>query len=305
MKKTVLYVLFILIILAGVGVLSYPFVMSMISDVNQSAVVNDYNNKVDQATQDERDAMLSVADEYNSSLFGNVILTDPFDEENQVNRAEDFNYDEILSMDENGTMGYITIPSIDVNLPIYHGTEDARLKLGVGHLVNSSLPVGGPTTHGILAGHTGLPDAVLFNNLIDVVEGDNFYIHILGEVHEYKVDQIKVVEPSDVSDFVIVPNKDYITLVTCTPYGINSHRLLVRGERTDYDISQEHYEEVVESKNEGVTIGSFSIKYTTIFTVIGCICIAIFIFIMKILISSAIRNKSNKRKNVGKHDKEE
>lgn len=299
MKYKVLSILFILIILVGVGVLAYPFVMSMVSSANQSAVVSDYNNKVDEATQTERDQMLEIAQRYNKSLFGNVVLTDPFDEENQVNKSENFNYEEILSMDKNGTMGYITIPSIDVNLPIYHGTEDARLQLGVGHLVNSSLPVGGPTTHSILAGHTGLPDATLFTNLTDVVEGDCFYIHILGEVHEYKVDQIKVVEPSNVSDFVIVPEKDYITLVTCTPYGINSHRLLVRGVRTDYDISQEVYEEVIESKNDGFYIDNLYIPYNVFFIVLGCIGFAFVLFIVIIIV------RKKKRKNNNKHLKEE
>lgn len=299
MKYKVLSILFILIILVGVGVLAYPFVMSMVSSANQSAVVSDYNNKVDEATQTERDQMLEIAQRYNKSLFGNVVLTDPFDEENQVNKSENFNYEEILSMDKNGTMGYITIPSIDVNLPIYHGTEDARLQLGVGHLVNSSLPVGGPTTHSILAGHTGLPDATLFTNLTDVVEGDCFYIHILGEVHEYKVDQIKVVEPSNVSDFVIVPEKDYITLVTCTPYGINSHRLLVRGVRTDYDISQEVYEEVIESKNDGFYIDNLYIPYNVFFIVLGCIGFAFVLFIVVIIV------RKKKRKNKNKHLKEE
>lgn len=299
MKYKVLSILFILIILVGVGVLAYPFVMSMVSSANQSAVVSDYNNKVDEATQTERDQMLEIAQRYNKSLFGNVVLTDPFDEENQVNKSENFNYEEILSMDKNGTMGYITIPSIDVNLPIYHGTEDARLQLGVGHLVNSSLPVGGPTTHSILAGHTGLPDATLFTNLTDVVEGDCFYIHILGEVHEYKVDQIKVVEPSNVSDFVIVPEKDYITLVTCTPYGINSHRLLVRGVRTDYDISQDVYEEVIESKNDGFYIDNLYIPYNVFFIVLGCIGFAFVFFIVVIIV------RKKKRKNKNKHLKEE
>ncbi len=298
MKNKLLSILFILIILVGVGVLSYPFVMSMISSANQSAVVSDYNNKVDEATQEERNQMLEVAQRYNKSLFGNVILTDPFDEENQVNKSENFNYEEILSMDVNGTMGYITIPAIDVNLPIYHGTEDARLQLGVGHLVNSSLPVGGETTHSILAGHTGLPDAVLFNNLVDVVEGDCFYIHILGEVHEYKVDQIKVVEPSNVSDFVIVSDKDYITLVTCTPYGINSHRLLVRGERTDYDTTQDVYEETIESRNDGFYFNGIYIDYTVFYSVLIGISLGVVAFIVIIFV-----RKKRKKKN--KHLKEE
>ena len=298
MKYRILSFLFILIILVGVGVLSYPFVMSMISSANQSAVVSDYNNKVDESTLEERNQMLAVAERYNKSLFGNVILTDPFDEENQVNKSENFNYEEILSMDVNGTMGYITIPAIDVNLPIYHGTEDARLQLGVGHLVNSSLPVGGATTHSILAGHTGLPDAVLFNNLVDVVEGDYFYIHILGEVHEYKVDQIKVVEPSNVSDFVIVPDKDYITLVTCTPYGVNSHRLLVRGERTDYDISQEVYEETITSRNDGFYFSGIYIDYIVFYCVLAGICLGVVTFIVILI----VRKKRKKKK---KHLKEE
>ena len=131
-------------------------------------------------------------------------------------------------------MGHVNIPEINVNLPIYHGTSEEVLQKGVGHLENTSLPVGGEDTHTVLSGHTGLPSAELFNNLSELEEGDEFYLHILGEVLAYKIDQIKVVEPQETSDLLIDPTKDYATLVTCTPYGVNSHRLLVRGTRIPY-----------------------------------------------------------------------
>lgn len=305
MKNKFLSFLFILIILAGVCILSYPFVMTMINNANQSAVVSVYQAEVDSATQAERDEMMDIAQRYNKSLLGNVVITDPFDENNQINQSEGFNYDEILSIDNSGTMGYITIPAINVNLPIYHGTDDAELNLGVGHLVNSSLPIGGTTTHSILAAHTGLPDAELFTNLDKVVEGDCFYIHILGEVHEYKINQIKIVTPDVVSDLTIVPDKDYITLVTCTPYGINSHRLLVRGERTDYDLSEENYDEAVSQTNDGFYIAGIYVEYTVVFIIIGCICFAVFVFIVIVSIRSRKRRKANIKNDVSKHLKED
>lgn len=290
MKKRLTTFLFVLIFLVGSSILAYPFVTSIISSFGQSAVVSDYNNKVDDTTKEVLSQMLEQAQKYNNSIFGKVILTDPFDASSAQNQSEEFDYDRLLSLDSNGTMGYITIPAIDVNLPIYHGTAEKTLESGVGHLVNTSLPVGGESTHCVLAGHTGLPNATLFTNLDDLKEGDTFYIHILGKVNEYRINQIKVVEPSDTSDLGIVRGKDYITLVTCTPYGINSHRLLVRGERTSYNSDDDHYSETIESKNDGFYFCGIFISYIMFGIVLG----AILLIIAGMVVISVVKKRKKK-----------
>ncbi|MGL6200613.1 MAG: class C sortase [Lachnospiraceae bacterium] len=143
-------------------------------------------------------------------------------------------YNAILNINGNGMMGYIRIPDINVKLPIYHGTSSEVLEKGAGHLTQTSLPIGGASTHTVLSAHTGNSKSELFTNLVQLKEGDIFYLEVLGETLAYKVDQIKVVEPTDIESLAIELSKDYVTLVTCTPYGINTYRLLVRGERTDY-----------------------------------------------------------------------
>lgn len=231
-KNRVITVILVLVLITGLGVLVYPFVSNMLHDRKQDEIITEYDEKLENLDQEERDAMLAEAREYNESLLGNVVLTDPFDPAAMEKQNEE--YDSIQNVDGNGVMAYLEIPRIDLYEAVYHGTSDEVLALGIGHLMNTSLPVGGEGTHAVLSGHTGLPEAELFTNLEQVEEGDIFYIHVLGETLAYEVDQIKVVEPSDTSDLLIEQGKDYVTLVTCTPYGINSHRLLVRGHRVPY-----------------------------------------------------------------------
>lgn len=194
--------------------------------------MDNYDKKAAEMSQKEINDALEKAQEYNRELLGNVVLTDPFDPDAVKKQNED--YDNLLNIAGDGVMGSVEIPSIDVYLPIYHGTDSESLEKGAGHLENSSLPVGGKGTHSIISAHTGLPSAKMFDNLTEVKEGDVFYIHVLNRTLAYEVDQIKVVLPENVSDLLIDKNKDYVTLVTCTPYGINSHRLLVRGTRISY-----------------------------------------------------------------------
>lgn len=231
-KNRVITVILVLVLITGLGVLVYPFVSNMLHDRKQDEIITEYDEKLENLDQEERDAMLAEVREYNESLLGNVVLTDPFDPAAMEKQNEE--YDSILNVDGNGVMAYLEIPRIDLYEAVYHGTSDEVLARGIGHLMNTSLPVGGEGTHAVLSGHTGLPEAELFTNLEQVEEGDIFYIHVLGETLAYEVDQIKVVEPSDTSDLLIEQGKDYVTLVTCTPYGINSHRLLVRGHRVPY-----------------------------------------------------------------------
>ena len=231
-KYRVITAILVLVLIIGLGVLAYPFVSNMLHDRKQDEIITEYDEKLENTGQEERDAMLAAAREYNESLLGNVVLTDPFDP--AAMEKQNAEYDSLLNVDGNGVMAYLEIPRIDLYEAVYHGTSDEVLARGIGHLMNTSLPVGGEGTHAVLSGHTGLPEAELFTNLEQVEEGDIFYIHVLGETLAYEVDQIKVVEPSDTSDLLIEQGKDYVTLVTCTPYGINSHRLLVRGHRVPY-----------------------------------------------------------------------
>lgn len=230
-KKRFPLVIIILIFTLGVAVMLYPFISNWWNQRKQDVVINDYTAAIEQMNQEELDTERATCKEFNEKLLGNVVLTDPFDPEKKDTSEE---YEVRLNINEDRVMGYLEIPAIDVKLAIYHGTDSEVLKTGAGHLENTSLPVGGITTHAVLSAHTGLPGATLFTDLIDLKEGDLFYLTVLGEKMAYEIDQIKVVESSDTNDLVIDREEDYVTLVTCTPYGVNSHRLLVRGTRVPY-----------------------------------------------------------------------
>ncbi|HJB47607.1 MAG TPA: class C sortase [Candidatus Mediterraneibacter surreyensis] len=233
MKNKIINIILLLCVLVGIGILAYPFASNMLHDRKQDKIITEYDEQMENLADEEKEQMLSEARQYNEDLIGNVVLSDPFDPEALERINED--YDDLLNYNGDGIIGYVEIPRINVYEAIYHGTSDEVLAKGIGHLANTSLPVGGDGTHSVLSGHTGLPEAELFSNLEQMEEGDVFYIHVLGETLAYQTDQIKVVEPSDTSDLHIDIEHDYVTLVTCTPYGINSHRLLVRGTRIPYD----------------------------------------------------------------------
>lgn len=234
MSRKCTAILSILILLLGIGVLAYPAVSNMYYEHQQQQLTEYYDHLVaDTVDDDTLDKELKEARNYNQGLLqGGVLLTDPFDE-SQLDPTS-MPYAGLLNVDGDGAMGYITIPAIDVNLVIYHGTGEDVLQKGVGHLQGTSLPVGGKGTHCVLSAHTGLDSKKLFTDLDQLVEGDVFFLHVLGETLAYKVDQIKVVLPSETEDLRIDADHDYVTLVTCTPYGINTHRLLVRGTRIPY-----------------------------------------------------------------------
>lgn len=204
----------------------------MVAQRHASQVVKDYETNVEEMDEEKIDAMKEAAKKYNEQL-SNVVSVDDENENNEQGES----YVDLLNIGE--SLGYITIPKIDVNLPIYNGTSQDVLSKGVGHMEQSSYPLGGESTHCVLTGHRGLPSAVLFTDLDKLEIGDEFYLHVLDEILAYKVDQIKVVEPNESGDLEIIDGKDYCTLVTCTPYAINSHRLLVRGERTEYKGEQD------------------------------------------------------------------
>ena len=239
MKQKILTILAIMVFLAGLSLFAYPAVSNLLYEKKQEELMEHYDSIVgENLTADEQAAELQECMDYNRGLLqGGVLLTDPFDK-SQLDPSA-MPYAGLLNVDQEGGMAYLRIPAIDVELMIYHGTEEEVLQKGVGHLQGSSLPVGGTGTHCVLSAHTGLNDKKLFTDLDQLENGDLFYIHVLGEILAYQVDQIRVVLPEETEDLKINAREDYVTLVTCTPYGINTHRLLVRGTRVPYEEERE------------------------------------------------------------------
>ncbi len=237
MKKRIINLLTILIVLIGAVVLLYPMVSNMLYQRSQKERAEYYDNMVQELPEEETDSMWELCWEYNESLLDlKVQITDPFDEQ-EYDLAE-HPYVDLLNAAGDGVMGYIEIPAINCLLPIYHGADAESLSKGVGHLQGTSLPVGGTGSHAVLSAHTGTPNRELFTNLDQLETGDVFYLHILDEILAYQVDQILVVLPDETDSLVIDRDEDYVTLVTCTPYGVNSHRLLVRGARVAYEAAK-------------------------------------------------------------------
>lgn len=229
MKKkcnNIITVLLVTVLLAGVFLLLYPTISNYWNAHHSSQAIADYSESVKALDSKKYDEILENAREYNQAIIGN---SGNFKLSNDLQS----NYENLLNISDNGVMGYIEIAKIGVNLPIYHGTDESVLQVAVGHLEWSSLPIGGESTHCVLSGHRGLPSAKLFTNLDKMAEGDVFVLRVLNEVYTYEVDKILIVEPSDTDALLIENGKDLCTLVTCTPYGINTHRLLVRGHRVE------------------------------------------------------------------------
>lgn len=231
-KMTIKDILRLIVLFVAFAVLLYPTVSSYVNEKNGSKVVSNYDAESVRLSNAEKEQMLEDARAYNKEMLSNIDLIDPF---SQGETSIDERYESLLNMDGSGMMGYIRIPKIKVEIPIYHGTSESVLQAGVGHFWGTSLPVGGESTHTVLTGHRGLPTKTLFTNMDKLVKGDVFYIKVLDETLAYKVDQILTVLPEETEALFIVPGQDYATLVTCTPYAINTHRLLVRGHRIPYE----------------------------------------------------------------------
>ena len=279
---TLLISLLILVLLAGLSLLLYPSLSDYWNSFHQTRAIATYAEKVANLNQDQYDEIWAAAESYNASLTDRVnayLLSDAQKEE----------YQQLLNVSGLGVMGYIEIPSIDCSLPIYHGTEESVLQIAVGHLEWSSLPVGGESTHCVLSGHRGLPSAKLFTNLDKLREGDIFLLRILDEVLTYEVDQILIVEPQEVGALQIVEGQDYCTLVTCTPYGINTHRLLVRGHRID---------NVEEAKTVRVTADAIQIEPLLVAPVVA-------IPILLLLLILLLLPKQPRKKHGGGADEED
>ena len=226
-------ILIIVILVVGVGILSYPLFSSVVNNIASRQTAEDHQKRIEKLDKDDKNALYAEADVYNQSLTDNVILTDPFDEE--AYKRIGSTYKKAFNVTPDGLICYIDIPKINVYLPVYHGTSEETLAKTAGHLENTSIPVGGESTHAVISAHSAFPGETFFDYLPDLKEGDEFYIHILDRTLKYEVDQIKVVTPETTEDLRITKGKDYVTLITCTPYSINTHRLLVRGSRVPYD----------------------------------------------------------------------
>ena len=232
MKKNRSTIILILIFLVGLSVMLYPTVSDYVNQKNQSRAVASYSEEVENLSDVDYQAYFDAANDYNRRL---AETPDAFYRPEEVS-----GYTDTLDVSGTGIMGYITISKIGVELPVYHGTSDGVLQVAAGHLEGSSLPVGGAGTHAVISAHRGLPSAKLFTNLDELEVGDTFTITVLDRVLTYEVDQISIVLPTETDLLQPVEGKDYVTLMTCTPYGINTHRLLVRGKRIENAENQKH-----------------------------------------------------------------
>ncbi|MDD6021193.1 MAG: class C sortase [Oscillospiraceae bacterium] len=226
MKKKITTVILVLILLVGLCIMLYPIVSNYWNSLHQSRVITDYAEHVSKLDKSDYDKILASAHQYNKELASKGVAY-------KLDASQQADYEKQLDAAGTGIMGYIEIPKINCSLAIYHGTSDAVLQIGVGHIEGTSLPVGGIGTHCVVSGHRGLPSAKLFTNLDNLEVGDVFMMRILNETLTYEVDQVLIVLPSDTEALSIDPKKDYCTLVTCTPYAVNTHRLLVRGHRIE------------------------------------------------------------------------
>ena len=233
--KILLIFLCLIVFLGGIVAVLYPMISNVHSEKHQSEVFAEYSEKIEEIEDESITAAREAAKEYNRMLASGE-LGNLFDSMPQ--------YISLLNIDEKGTMCYVEVPRLDLTVAVYHGDTDEGLKTAAVHLFGTSLPVGGSSTHAVLSGHTGMASRRIFTDLPQMEEGDIFFLYVLGERLAYQVDQIKTVSPNDTSDISIVPGQDYVTLLTCTPYGINSHRLLVRGTRIDYQEAEEIVEQM-------------------------------------------------------------
>lgn len=278
-------ILSVVSLVVGVLVLFYPATSNVIFVTQQNKVINTYNEQIQELEEKEIEQLKVDAQSYNQKLSDAAL------EEKDLSAVSgNPPYSELLSL-TNEQMGYIVIPKISLNQPIFHGTDDAVLERGIGHMESTSLPIGGESTHCVLSGHSGIPGMMLFTDLEDMQIGEKFYIKTLNDVLAYEIDQIKVVLPNDTSDIQIVSGEDYVTLLTCTPYGINTHRLLVRGTRVPYNGEIDEPEEevvAVSTADEADTTEKnskysfkFILYYVIIPSIISAILIAIFVLLLK------------------------
>ena len=275
-KNTIIIICFIIVILLGAGAAAYPLIASINNEHTQSLVQTEYEEKLQQIDTSEIDAALAAAREYNKTI--STVQIENIDKI----KADLPPYEDLLNLANNGIMGYIMIPAINIDLPIYHGTTGTVMEKGAGHMEGTSLPVGGIGTHAVISAHSGMASAKLFTDLDKLELGDMFFITVCNQKLAYEVDNIAVVEPTDIDLIRIDTQQDYVTLLTCTPYGVNTHRLLVRGHRVK--MAEEDIAEVeekaepaastwIEKYEQGILIG------VAIF--LGLLLIALLVYFIK------------------------
>ena len=291
MKKKIPGIIFGLMFLIGFGILVYPTVADQWNTYRQSRLISSYENRIQEMEPEDFTAEWEKARAFNDTLTQNSIYGDVFGEEDQ--ELEDTDYWQILNVGGDGVMGYLSIPKISIKLSIYHGTSDEVLQTGVGHLNGTKLPIGGESTHSVLAAHRGLPSARLFTDIDQMEKGDMFYIHVLDETLAYQVDQIFDMVDKDDHETLeealrIQEGKDQVTLFTCTPYGVNSHRLLVRGTRVPYNGEEEIESTPADTMLEAVQ------NYYMLYLILGLSITLLIIMLMRFLMKPKRKNKGRK-----------
>lgn len=272
MRKHISTIILCITFITGLSLLLYPTVSNYWNAQHQTQAVVDYTERIEKMDDSEKLNEIGRAVDYNSTLVDNGRRFSPNKEEKEI-------YNSILSVDDNGMMGYITIPELRLKLAIYHGVDESVLQVGIGHIEGSSLPVGGEGTHCVLSGHRGLPSAKLFTDIDKLVVGDVFMLHVYDEVLTYEIDQILIVEPEDYSALAIEEGEDYCTLVTCTPYGINTHRLLIRGHRIE------------NMTIDGTRVTSDAIKVNKYLVIAGLSLLLLFVYYLFALIVRLYKKK--------------
>lgn len=280
MKKHLFTVIIVCVFLFGLSLLLYPTVSDRWNTFHQSHAVASYIEKVSTMKDDEYNNILNQAREYNSTVTDKGIKF-------RLSDGELKQYESVLNITDSGIMGYVEIPKINCKLPIYHGIDDSVLQVAIGHIAGTSLPVGGESSHCVISGHRGLPSAMLFTDIDKLEQGDTFAIHVLDETLYYEVDRIRIVKPEQTKDLRITKGEDYCTLVTCTPYGVNSHRLLVRGHRLQ------------NQKDSSVRVTADAIQYEPII-IVPIIALPILIVLIIIFF---IRERLRKRSILGRKSK--
>lgn len=281
MKKHLSTIILVITLIIGLSLLLYPTLSDYWNSLHQSQAIAGYVETVANMDKDKYDGFVSEANKYNKKLASSPTHW-------RLSKEEKAEYNALLDVSGTGIMGHIEIPKINCSLPIYHGTDDTILQIAVGHIPGSSLPVGGESAHTVLSGHRGLPSAKLFTNLDKLEKGDLFMIRVLDEVLTYEVDKILITEPDDFSTLGIESKKDFCTLVTCTPYGVNTHRLLVRGHRI---------ENVKQSSVARVTADAMQIEPLLIASFVG---IPVLLLVFGIMIFSTRKDSSNYKNFKGK-----
>ena len=276
MKTKLITIIAVLVVIAGAGILVYPIISNMMFQNSQQELIDFYDSQINEIPEKKKDSMLEECRNYNSGLLDSKVqLTDPFDTD--ALQIEEHPYVDLLNQNGDGAMGSIEIPGINCKLVIYHGTDESVLAKGVGHLQGTSLPIGGKGTHSVLSGHTGTADKELFTNLDQLNMGDVFYIHVWGETLAYQVDNKEVVLPDETDSLYIDRERDLVTLITCTPYGINSHRLLVRGTRIPYEEAKK-----IEEQGSRALLNTWGVQY--VYAILSGILISVVIVLAIIFV---------------------